>query len=134
MIKLLTPISKTESYTIAQIERRVIVMLNTLTRIGETGLAEARASGNYKDRTGNLRNSLGYVVLNDGVVFSKGGKQDFIQTLVGKNSKGLVLIMAAGMNYAVYVEALNFNVLTSAELLAEQMLPQMMLKIGFKLR
>ena len=31
--------------------------------VGEACLKEARLNGNYTDRTGNLRNSIGYAVL-----------------------------------------------------------------------
>jgi len=37
------------------------------------------------------------------------------------------------MNYAASVEARNLNVLTSAELLADQMVPILMKQLGFTL-
>ena len=51
----------------------------------------------------------------------------------GKYPKGIVLIVAAGMEYAVYVEEIhNLNVLTSAELLADDLVPRYLKKLGFK--
>jgi len=40
--------------------------------------------------------------------------------------KGLVLVVVAGMNYAIYLEAKGRDVLTSAEQLAQQELPRML--------
>jgi hypothetical protein len=36
-------------------------------RIGETFVTNARLQGTYKDHTGNLRSSIGYVILKDGL-------------------------------------------------------------------
>ena len=48
-------------------------------------------------------------------------------------AQGIVLIVAAGMKYAVYVEELhNLNVLASAELLADELVPRLLLQLGFK--
>ena len=44
---------------------------------------------------------------------------------------GAVLVVVAGMRYAAAVEAKNFNVITSAELLADQLIPQLMGKLGY---
>jgi hypothetical protein len=43
-----------------------------------------------------------------------------------KYSKGIVLVVTAGMNYAVAVESRGQDVLTSAEILAERELPRML--------
>jgi len=40
--------------------------LSRLQRIGEQFVADARNDGTYKDQTGNLRNSIGYVILKNG--------------------------------------------------------------------
>ena len=37
--------------------------VTTLQYIGERCVAEARENGSYQDRTGNLRNSVGYVIV-----------------------------------------------------------------------
>lgn len=48
---------------------------------------------------------------------------------VGKETKGVALVVVAGMNYAAYVEAKGYNVLSSAEHLAERELPRMLEKL-----
>ena len=48
---------------------------------------------------------------------------------VGKETKGVALVVVAGMNYAAYVEARGYNVLSSAEHLAERELPRMLEKL-----
>ena len=97
--------------------------------VGERCITEARDNGSYTDRTGHLRSSVGYVVLLDGVVQSQGNinkhNQEQIEKIKAKYPKGLVLIVVAGKNYAAYVEAKGYNVLSSAELMAENILKQL---------
>ena len=97
--------------------------------VGERCITEARDNGSYTDRTGHLRSSVGYVVLLDGVVQSQGNinkhHQEQIEKIKVKYPKGLVLIVVAGKNYAAYVEAKGYNVLSSAELMAENILKQL---------
>lgn len=123
-----------------------------LVRIGELTVNEARLRGRYKDRTGNLRSSIGYCVLDNGATViessfevEKGVYEDergkrhpysgdegsrkgreFLHSLTDKYSSGLVLLVVAGMEYAAYVEAKNLNVLDSAEQLAEREVPRML--------
>ena len=105
-------------------------VVDCLTKAGELCIAEARTSGSYTDRTGNLRNSVGYVVLVDGKterqanINALNAKQ--VNDLAPKYRSGIVLIVVAGMKYAAYVEAKGYNVLTSAELLAEKIAPQLL--------
>lgn len=93
---------------------------------------------NYIDSTGNLRSSVGYGVYRDGqqVMVSpfeqvKDGADGTIEgrklldKLATKFPSGYVLIVVAGMNYAYYVEARGYDVLSSSELLAERELPRM---------
>jgi len=83
----------------------------------------------FQDITGNLRNSVGYVVLLNSVEKSKSNisalNQKLIEELKNKYPKDLVLIVVAGMNYAAYVEAKGFNVLSSAELMAKNILTKL---------
>lgn len=98
-------------------------LLQTLQYLGEQFVNKARISGNYTDRTGNLRSSVGYIILNNGKIIDSNfqGKQK------GKNQGisvanevaithpvGYVLIGVAGMNYAAYVEAKGFDVITGS--------------------
>ena len=138
-IDLTTPPSSIDQFLNDQINRRLNVIWNTFNYIGIACVDEARENGSYTDRTGNLRNSIGYVVVKDGVIVSEGGFQgtggEKSKTLAYKlatSTKGIVLIVVAGMNYASHVEAIGKNVLTSAELLAEQLVPKIMSELGIK--
>ncbi len=116
-----------------------------LQRLGEMCLIEARSNKGYIMQTGALLSSTGYEVFVDGVAIhsqfdaasgaeseaaSKGvqtGKS--IAEKIGKETKGVALVVVAGMNYAAYVEARGYNVLSSAEHLAERELPRMLEKL-----
>lgn len=86
--------------------------------------------GSYIDRTGNLRNSLGYVIAIDGVVvremFKNEYGSDFAMEVLNDYQEGIVMIVVAGMNYAIYVESRGYNVLSSAEMFAERRLPELL--------
>lgn len=121
-----------------KIDELIKQIINKFKEVGERCVAQARDKGSYTDRTSNLRNSVGYVVLYNGVVQGKSRikvaqSQKFLEELIPRYQKGIVLIVVAGMNYAVYVEAKNFDVLTSAELLAERIVPKMLRDLGFKI-
>lgn len=86
----------------------------------------------FMDRTGNLRSSMGYAIAKDGNivkysnfnVIEGGGEgatkgRNLTKTIAGEYPAGWVLIVVAGMNYAVYVEAKGRDVLSSAEHFAE---------------
>ena len=126
-------------------ERVKKVILYNLAYVGEACVAEARLNGRYQDQTGNLRSSIAYVIVDDGKIANEGRSQKFLEgtqgetdgiryarELAAEHPKGIVLIVVAGMEYAVYVEARGLNVLSSAELLANSLVPQIMRSIGFK--
>lgn len=112
------------------------LVIEKLQYIGERAVKEARQKGAYKDRTGNLRSSIGYVILKDGVRVAEGAPQRFasgdsgvtnskllLNELQAQFPQGYALIVCAGMEYASYVEDIHgLDVLTSARLLAEQLL------------
>lgn len=110
-------------------EKYINEATNKFIEVGEQCIIEARDNGAYTDRTGNLRNSVGYVVLLNSVEKSKSNisalNQKLIEELKSKYPKDLVLIVVAGMNYAAYVEAKGFNVLSSAELIAKNILTKL---------
>lgn len=103
---------------------------DVLVQGGEYAVKEARENGQYNDITGNLRSSVGYMILKDGhellsdfeqskkgsdrVSGVQEGKAFALQ--VAKNySKGYILIVVAGMEYAAYVENMETkDVLTGA--------------------
>ncbi len=144
-IKLVTPQSEIDAYIDQSIDKALEVIVNTFLYVGESCIREARDNGSYMDQTGNLRSSIGYVVVVDGQIVRKnvvdlvkngteGTKEAeaFLERLASEHSSGICLIVVAGMNYASYVEGRGYNVLTSAELLAERLVPQLLEQIGFK--
>lgn len=143
-IKQLTPKSAINQLIEKRLNDSKQKIIKSFCFVGESCIVEGRDNGAYTDQTGNLRSSIGYVVLVDGVAYKrssfeqvkKGAEgvlegEKFLETLISKYKKGIVLIVVAGMNYAAYVDALGLNVLTSAELLAEKMVPEIMTKLGF---
>lgn len=119
--------------------------IERLQRLGEMCLIEARSNKGYMMQTGALLSSTGYEIFVDGVAIhsqfdaasgaeseaaAKGIKSgQTIAEKVGKETKGVALVVVAGMNYAAYVEARGKNVLSSAEHLAERELPRMLEKL-----
>lgn len=144
-IKRLTPPAEIDRFIEAEVERLKTALVYNLCAIGEQVLNEARLTNSYKDQTGNLRSSIGYVVSVDGEIVqmssfdvvkeggdgAKGGKAYALQ-LVKDFPQGIVLIVVAGMNYASYVSAKGYDVLDSSELLADRLVPQMLGQLGFK--
>ena len=130
--------------------RIILAQIQTLKYLGELCVIRARsipASIGFNDQTGNLRSSIGYVVFVDGIEISSdfneilNGSQGVLEgkTLAYKvgqeNNEGLVLVVVAGMNYALAVESKGKDVLTSTEHYAIQALPSMLndLKINIML-
>jgi len=94
-------------------------------------------------RTGNLVNSIGGVVLKDGRVISysgfsgDGGEEgrEFIDSILGNFGGGYVALVVAGMEYASYVENYhNLNVLKKSQLLLPGEMNKMFEKIKAKIK
>lgn len=96
--------------------------------VGEHFVNLARDSGDYTDRTGNLRSSIGFVVVENGNILyedyqlaDKGSDRDtgmqvakeFGQAMSGE-IEGIGLIGFAGMEYAAAVESKNYDVITGS--------------------
>lgn len=107
-------------------EKKIVEML---TFAGENFVKETRemtaASGGFHDITGNLRSSIGYFVVRDGEIVDKmvyeadsgSDRKTGVTTaenLIKKlaSHSGFQLIGMAGMEYASYVEAKGFNVIS----------------------
>ena len=144
-IRQTTPKSQINAYIDERMNMLKQAIIYNFCAIGEKVRNAAIERGSYTDRTGNLRNSVGYVVIVDGQVYELGsfGKPDgnsegkstgqsYARSLVKKFPKGIVLIVVAGMRYASYVSARGKDVLDSAELLADQLVPKMLKQLGFK--
>ncbi|WP_114752294.1 hypothetical protein [Pleomorphovibrio marinus] len=127
----------------ARMERVQSFILNELDMIGLEFVKSARTKADFTDRTGNLRSSIGYLIIKDGVVikqnFQKTTKgtdgnegvakaREYAGSLAGENV-GYILIVVAGMSYAVYVEGYGYDVLTGSSFEAESSLKQAMERI-----
>ena len=126
--------------------------IRALSELGEqcvTKIRDRAGDKSWYDHTGNLRSSVGYIVLYDGEEAQRGG---FMPTSApeGNGSKGkqegqnyleetaktvaessdFSLVVVAGMNYAGVVEAMdNKDVLASTELWAREQVPLMLEKL-----
>jgi len=123
-----------------------LAIVQRLEYIGESFVKDARENVSapfkvYQDQTGNLRSSIGYVIIKDGHILKRNlnGKvtprrkiykrkkrsqqmnevlegvdmaEKLIDKIIRKHSKGYCLIVVAGMQYAGYVESKGYNVIT----------------------
>lgn len=144
-IRQITPMSEIDRYTEQKLKGLEQAVIRTLTYCGELCLNVARSTNSYKDQTGNLRSSIGYVVAVDGRIVNQsdfetvkkggdGSKQGaaFAKQLVRRFPKGVCLIVVAGMDYAVHVKNRGYDVLDSSELTADRIVPYMLKQLGFK--
>lgn len=104
------------------IERDKENIILVLHRIGQEAVNWARENGSYTDRTGNLRNSIGYIIFQNGEEIDSFGNapaqanKDVVIRLVRNRipKSGLALVVFAGMEYGIYVEARGYTVLSGA--------------------
>lgn len=140
-----TPVAEIDAYIEKQVERITNALIYNLQIIGEKCLNAARETKSYEDRTGDLRSSLGYVIVLDGKIIDQsdfevvkkgdsGAKSGirYAKEVARQFPEGIVLIVVAGMSYACYVSATGRDVLDSAELLADKLVPQILKQLGFK--
>lgn len=149
-VTLTTSKQKIQAYVMQSIERRKKDAVTWLAYVGEQCINDARLNHSYKTQTANLQSSTGYVIVDNGEIVAissfpadKGTKKDkfgniiygvegsktgkaYAESLAKINSSGLVLIVVAGMNYARYVADKGYNVLDSAQALAEKLIPQLL--------
>ena len=99
--------------------------IEAMAYIGDDFVNAARSIRTYEDDTGNLRASIGYSVVKDGEIVSFGNPggtsegeneaSDFVNLKVAEGpQEGIYLIVFAGMEYALYVEARGYDVLTGS--------------------
>ena len=103
--------------------------------------AHAVQNAGYEDQTGNLKSSIGGVVLHNGVPVTYRGfvetstssagtakGMEYLNSIIAsnRNRTGYGIILVAGMSYATYVENYNGrNVLKASELLAMTLVPSL---------
>lgn len=153
-IKQITPKGRASEALAEYMQRLSIVVMRRLQYLGEQCITEARKNHSYKDQTGNLTSSIGYVIAVNGRVVSRssfeavtvtrtvkkhgkmititstgteGAKQGeaFAREVARQFPHDVVLIVVAGRKYAKYVAARGYNVLDSAEQLARRMILQL---------
>lgn len=132
-INVSVPFEEISNYIDEQLQRWLTVVVRRLNRIGLQAVTRVRArSGedSWFDQTGNLRSSIGYCICENGKVTNSSGfkkvkqgnegvieGQKYLEQIAAKYPTDYVLIIVAGMEYAVYVEAMeNKDVLASAEI------------------
>lgn len=127
-----------------RIEKGLVDVLN---QVGLTFVRDARnmskAKGGFGDDTGNLRSSIGYFILKNGVIISDNFKQ-YKQGVEGKpmadrilnevrSKASYQLIGVAGMDYASYVESKGYNVITAQAELAVVSLDRILTKYAARM-
>lgn len=152
-IRDVTPKGEIDRFLNGVAERMRQALVYNLSDVGEQAVNAARSlpslprtkkrmpphQPNYIDDTANLRSSIGYVIAEDGKIIGesdfkpvKGGEEgarkgrELAEQLASEHGKGIVLIVVAGESYARYVAAKGYDVLDSAELLAQRLVPQML--------
>lgn len=123
------------------------LLVKNMCYIGEQSIKIAREMGDYNDITGNLRSSIGYIVLSNGTVkqygapVQKSGKvgdgnagvaagNELLEKLKTGYPYGVVLILCAGMEYAAFVENVRGkHVLIDAELEAQRLIDKLLGKM-----
>jgi len=101
--------------------------LATMIKLGEQAVKHAKsvpASVGFRDQTGNLRSSIGYSVYLNGkqMQSSFSGTQEgvangteYCREVAADYPTGWLLVVVAGMEYAIKVESRGKDVLSSAE-------------------
>ena len=137
---MVTPSSHINKFISEQIKDVRELQLEAFDIAGEIAVKNQTLAHKYKNQTGNLSSSIGFLVLDDGRVYSRGGFEktpsadgeaidgaqgikdgkEFIESLSNQYPNGQVLIVVAGMEYAVHVEKMGLDALTTAELIAEK--------------
>lgn len=133
-------------YYVDRAEEKIFLLLQ---RAGEEFVKIAREKGKYNDITGNLRSSIGYVIVKDGKILSENYEKSekgsdkatgvraarrLTSELAGTYSKGFVLIGVAGMDYAILVEAMeNKDVISAASAHTEEWIKKQSKKLFDKL-
>lgn len=117
-----------------QVDQAIISRLKS---IGNYFVDSSRNNNTYMDYTGNLRSSIAYVILKNGVILfgnyklSERGSdkahgvataKQVIETLGLGLSKGYVLLCVAGMDYAISVESRGKDVITASSIIAKKQL------------
>lgn len=137
-------------FTRQDIERRITRFISEkeaktieiLSFIGEQFINIARQDGGYQDQTGNLRNSIGYAIIQSGRIKTFetiGGSEtatrnarDLVEKLSKSNrlsSIRIILVGFAGMEYAAAVESKGYEVISNSASRAEEIMKEALSKL-----
>lgn len=134
-IKAKFNIANVRDYILKQTTRADTAVLNAYRFAGETFVRDARiktkAEGGFGDITGNLRSSIGYIIIKNGEQLDLNFQPadsgtdkatgiakgiTFAEQIAERYPKGLALICVAGMEYAAAVESKGYDVITGSTL------------------
>lgn len=120
-------------------------ILQSMRKLGEESVKIARDNADSIDATGKLADSIGYIIVADGLVIAREFVQSpdlpddaegtgdealaYANALAAQYPEGYALIVVSGSEYAVQAESLSKDVLTSAEMYVGQQLPQLLGKL-----
>ena len=123
-------------------DERIQKVVDIFSFVGESFVNRCRLNGGYRDQTGNLRSSTGFVVFTGNKVENKnistankddGGKGKSAAKALVSDVKGtetekdnITLIGFAGMGYASAVEAKDKEVISTSALESEKELKELM--------
>jgi hypothetical protein len=133
--------NEVKKYIKDEVDRANIAYLNELDRMAMkvvTAIRDGKPVSYWDDHTGNLRSSIGYVILHDGKKLSENFKvvngrgeegmakaKSFAQQLTLQYPSGIVILIVAGMDYAEYVERVKSRtVLEGGKLLAKKLIKE----------
>lgn len=133
MIKALFTQKDIEKRLKAKIAGMLKAVESRLIRIGLQFVIDARTKADFTDRTGNLRSSIGFILLLNGVpivedfepsingtdkVTGELSGQELALSVAAEFQSGYALIVVAGMEYAAAVESKGLDVLTGSSIKA----------------
>lgn len=132
-VKLATPIAQINKMLREEAVKQRRVLIRTMLYCAEEITNAARSTDSYTDRTGNLRSSVGCIVVVDGRIIQEYGFEqvkdgstgvtdgkEYAHSLVERFPQGVAIIAVAGKEYASYVADKGYDVLDSAEELAKK--------------
>jgi hypothetical protein len=148
MIKAKFKLADYEAMINTKVQAGSKAVLNAYNLAGLEFVKEARektkADGGFGDITGNLRSSIGYIILQNGkqieenfeasdagTIKVEGVIQGIFtaQEIAQDYSRGLVLICVAGMDYAAAVESRGYDVITGSSLNLQTRLKELLKQI-----
>lgn len=134
-VKLATPMSQVNKMLREEVEKKKRVLIRTMLYCAEEITNAARSTNSYHDQTGNLRSSIGCIVVVDGRIIQEYGFEqvkdgnagitdgkEYARSLASRYSQGVAIIAVAGKEYASYVADKGYDVLDSAEELAKKVI------------